>query len=91
MQQITVRAMELDRIEPEPGGSPCRLHESVTLKSDYPNLELFAKTSAEFAIYIPNNVGLILNHGERWPVESWTPEGAHFLLQTRTYTNRPRT
>jgi len=30
MQQITVRAMELDRIEPEPGGSPCRLHESVT-------------------------------------------------------------
>jgi hypothetical protein len=54
------------------------------LKSDYPNLELFAKTSAEFAIYIPNNVGLILNHGERWLVESWTPEGAHFLLQTRT-------
>src|ERR1700731_881580 len=30
MQQITVRAMELDCIEPEPGGSPCRLHESVT-------------------------------------------------------------
>jgi hypothetical protein len=30
MQQITVRAMELDRIEPEPGGSPCRLNESVT-------------------------------------------------------------
>ena len=30
MQQITVRAMELDRIEPEPGGSSCRLHESVT-------------------------------------------------------------
>src|ERR1019366_1804237 len=30
MQQITVRAMELDRIETEPGGSPCRLHESVT-------------------------------------------------------------
>jgi len=30
MQQITVRALELDRIEPEPGGSPCRLHESVT-------------------------------------------------------------
>ena len=30
MQQITVRAMELDRIEPEPGGSPCRLNERVT-------------------------------------------------------------
>jgi hypothetical protein len=80
------------------------------LKSDYPSLERFAKTSAEFAIYIRNNVGLILNHGERWRngelistsfVEStvnvliskrfckkqqmqWTPEGAHFLLQTRT-------
>ena len=30
MQQITMCAMELDRIEPEFGGSPCRLHESVT-------------------------------------------------------------
>src|ERR1019366_2230085 len=36
------------------------------LKSDYPNLERFAKTAAEFATYIRNNVGLIPNYGERW-------------------------
>jgi len=36
------------------------------LKSDYPNLERFAKTVAEFATYIRNNVGLIPNYGERW-------------------------
>jgi hypothetical protein len=36
------------------------------LKSDYPNLERFAKTAAECATYIRNNVGLIPNYGERW-------------------------
>ena len=35
------------------------------LKSDYPNLERFAKIAAEFATYIRNNVGLIPNYGER--------------------------
>jgi hypothetical protein len=36
------------------------------LKSDYPNLERCAKTAAEFATYIRNNVSLIPNYGERW-------------------------
>jgi len=35
------------------------------LKSDHPNLERFAKTAAEFATYIRNDVGLIPNYGER--------------------------
>ena len=36
------------------------------LECDYPNLKRFAKTSAEFAAYIRNNVGSIPNYGERW-------------------------
>jgi hypothetical protein len=36
------------------------------LESDYPNLLRFAKTAAEFATYIRNNVGSIPNYGERW-------------------------
>jgi hypothetical protein len=36
------------------------------LETGYPNRERFAKTAAEFATYIRNNVGSIPNYGERW-------------------------
>jgi hypothetical protein len=35
------------------------------LESDYPNRERFAKTAAEFAPHIRNNIGSIPNYGER--------------------------
>jgi len=36
------------------------------LECDYPNLNRFARITAEFATYIRNNIGSIPNYGERW-------------------------